>query len=528
MAPTIELIQLETTDDSTSVRDRLSFLRGRHVLLIWPEQGTVLTRKLDLVLIQREAARLMIRLALVTHDPVVFRNAAELDISAFETIGSAKRAKWRRPRTKVFTNRDQRPADAQEPDELAPIVSRLRVEDISPAQRRARLIARVVIVLILVTVTGAIGYVIAPSATVTIIPTRTQTEVTASIQANPTIGQGQIDVENHIIPAITLRVEIEEHAAVETSGTRSLGATSAVGSVVFINTTSVPVDIPAGTFVSTSAGTPIIFRTTQAGQVAGGIGLQIEIPVQAVAESSGEIGNIEPGLINQVIGALSTQVQVRNFSATYGGTSQAIRVVSEDDRTRLLDTIRQQIQSRAYTEMQPRISPDQIIIPETIRITEERQDWMTFDAEVGDEANSLSLTMRAVVEATAVDMRLAQQIAYVQLSNQIPRGRSIDLASLTYVRGSDVAVDSAGRVTFSMTARGTIATQINASQLQERLAGRGLAEAQRYLTSALDLAEDTPPQIILSPDWFGQMPLLAMRITIIEAALDASASEAGS
>ena len=71
-----EFVQLEPGEDVASVRDRLTFLRGQHVLLIWPENGTALNRKLDLVLVQREAMRLAIRLALITHDPDVIQHAA--------------------------------------------------------------------------------------------------------------------------------------------------------------------------------------------------------------------------------------------------------------------------------------------------------------------------------------------------------------------------------------------------------------------------------------------------------------------
>src|SRR5215207_10030794 len=122
MSQKAEFLQLEPDDDAISVRDRLTFLRGKRVLLIWPENGTVLTRKLDLVLIQREAVRQAIRLALVTHDDEVTRHAEELGLSAFETIGESERKRWRRGNTRVFTTRLQRPEDEPEAEELKPVV----------------------------------------------------------------------------------------------------------------------------------------------------------------------------------------------------------------------------------------------------------------------------------------------------------------------------------------------------------------------------------------------------------------------
>ena len=125
MKSNVEYVQLESGDDATAVRDRLSFIRGRRVLLIWPESGTALRRKLDLVLIQREAKRRAIQLALVTHDEDVIRSAHELGISSFETIGASERKRWKRGRTRIFIQRFHKP-DTTAPDDLMDAASRVR------------------------------------------------------------------------------------------------------------------------------------------------------------------------------------------------------------------------------------------------------------------------------------------------------------------------------------------------------------------------------------------------------------------
>src|SRR5664279_3503668 len=141
-----EFVQLEPGEDVASVRDRLTALRGEHVLLIWPENGTALNRKLDLVLVQREAMRLAIRLALVTHDPAVIKQAVELNISTFETVGASDRGKWKRGRSSVFTDRYDRPEEDPQPGELMEVASRVRV---IPKRSPLRLIARIVLLLLL-------------------------------------------------------------------------------------------------------------------------------------------------------------------------------------------------------------------------------------------------------------------------------------------------------------------------------------------------------------------------------------------
>src|SRR5207253_851304 len=129
----LQVIQLEPYDDVISVRDRLTFVNSERVLLVWPRAASVLRRKLDLVLIQREAARRGARLALITQDLSVIDYAAELNISTFESVDDCYRAKWKRPLSKVFIDRSDRPPDAPDAYELRLIASRLR--PLTPQQR---------------------------------------------------------------------------------------------------------------------------------------------------------------------------------------------------------------------------------------------------------------------------------------------------------------------------------------------------------------------------------------------------------
>lgn len=506
-----EFLQLQKGDDVPSVRDRLSFIHGKRVLLIWPEEGTALNRKLDLVLIQREAMRRAIQVALVTHDPQVIQHAAELNISTFETIGASERARWKRGRSKVFTHRFQRPQDTPEPDELMPVASRVRSDE--PERVGVwRALMRLVVLLLLLAVTAAAVIVIVPGATVTIAPAHEI--VTVEVPLTADFETTDLDVENAIIPATRLSVTVEETGTVPTTGLQELADIPAQGTVVFVNQTGSAVTIPAGTTLSTSAGTPILFRTLEEGRLAAGVGQQLEVPIEALQGSAGEIGNVDSGLINTVIGDLAERVTVRNMTPTFGGMSRSIAAVSQADQDLLLATVRQQLQARAYEEMLPRLDASQFLILETIHIAQERSDWTTFSASVGQAADSLTLTMRAIVEATAINEQFGQQVAYTRLSQYIPRGQEIRPETITYQRGPVQQIFQDGRVMFSITGSARIASPVNVQQIQEQLAGRTPDEAMAYLLSSLDLDESSLPQIMISPNWFGRMPILPVRITV--------------
>lgn len=505
-----EFIQLEPDDDVASVRDRLSFFRGQRVLLIWPEAGTVLTRKLDLVLVQREAMRRSIRLALVTHDRPTIQHAQELNISTFETIGSSERTRWKRGRSKVFANRWQRPETITgDADELRPVASRVRGDG---ASSRWRLPLRIAVVLLLLMAVAALALVVIPGAVVRVQVT--QDEVTVTVPITTDVNATDINIEDGIIPATILRVTIEETGTLPTTGEQALADVLAQGSVVFVNQTESTVTIPAGTTVSTSTGSPVLFRTLTDGSLPAGSGQQLELPIEALQASAGTVGNVDTGLINTVVGPLAEQVTVRNLNPTTGGMSRTLAAVTTEDRDRLLAMVRQQLQSRAFVEMEPRLDANQFVIPESVRIAEERSDWTTFNAQPGDAAEELTLTMRAVVEAIAVNEQFAQQIALARLSQQIPRGREIRQGSLLYERGPIEALNADGQASFMLTGSGLVAGQVDSNQLQAALAGLLLADAQNLLSVQLELADASPPEIVLSPDWFGRMPLLPVRIEI--------------
>lgn len=512
MANRPEYIQLDPSDDAASVRDRLSFFRGQRVLLIWPEEGSALTRKLDLVLIQREAMRRAIRLAIVTHDPVVIEHAAELNISTFETIGSSERGRWKRGRAKVFTSRFQRPQDAPEPEELMDVASRVRGESGSQASRW-RFLTRLLILVLAFGLLLGIGYIVVPSAVVAITPAQNHLDVEVEISADPTLTT--VDVENRLIPATRLSVQVEDTGTLETTGAEDLGDTLAAGSIVFINQTDQPITIPAGTTVTTSAGTPVQFRTTREVELAAGIGLQIEVPIEALPTSQGEIGNVASGQINTVIGPLANSITARNIAPTTGGARQIRRTVTASDQERLLATLRQQLQARAYVEMEPRLQDTQFVILETVHIAEERDDWKTFSAQPGTPADTLSLTMRAVVEAIAVDEAFGRQIVYAQMSGKVAAGQFIKPETVTYERGGVRRIDpQTGRITFVLRGAGLVTEQINAEALTGRLAGLSINDATAYLMNEIALEAGTAPQISLTPDWLERLPILPMRITL--------------
>lgn len=507
----VDVIQLEPHDDVVSVRDRLSFAGSRRILLVWPPDGEpALRRKLDLVLLQREAYRRGARMALVTRDRQVIDNARDLNISAFPTIADSRRQRWKRGRARVFVTRTDRP-DSAVPYELQDIAMRHRVAP-TASQIQLGQIGRAAALLGLLAVLFAAVFLLVPSATIVIVPTRQHLDITIRVVADP--AAERIDLERGVVPATVLRVELEDSATVETTGTQSREPIPATGIAVFTNQTQQAVTIPAGTTVNTSVGAIVRFRTLEPVNIAGEIGAIAAVAIEAVPEYTGPIGNVSAYAINHIDGPLNDILTVQNPDPTDGGANPVDRTVAQADHDRLLAAVRGAIQQQALASLTGLLGEHQQIIPESIRIAETRPEWTIFSAAVGDTTDTVSLTMRATVEAIVLDERLVNQVAFAGLAGRIPPGQIIIPDSMNFSRGEIEQIDGQNRIIFLTMVSGDITVALDSERIRQETAGLSLVAAREYLARTVALDPALPPTIAVWPPFYDRMPVLPSRITV--------------
>lgn len=509
MKPTLHVLRLEPHDDVLSIRDRLTFIRSTHVLLVWPDGGmTFPRRKLDLLLVQRQAQKMAMRLALVTTAPDVIEYARDLNISVFPTIDAARRTRWKKPRSKVFTTRLQDPVLRAERAEHAAWLA----ERAAMRARRSSRLGRWIVFLLLIGALAVVFWVVAPSATVRLTPATDQIGVTVAITADPELSD--VDIENARMPATVVSLEATSHVTIESSGREDAGATLAQGRARLTNLTDGPLIVPPGTILATGDTFPVRFETLEEVILPAGEAAASDVSIRALPEHAGTQGNVPPGAITRVEGNLAGALAVTNPNATVGGTFQERKIVTEADHSRLLVLARQQVLQRARDLLLHQYSGDQFLVPGSVTIIEERPAWMTYSAVVGETVDSVSLDLRARVQAVIVDERLARQVAYAGLRPRIRPGLQVAPGALTFTRGAIQQIEPNGRVTFLMDVRGSSTIAIDADAVRERIAGTSVAEARRRLERELVLEPNYPPEIDVWPGIFGRLPVLPMRIRV--------------
>ena len=89
-----QILQLEPHDDVISARDKMGWGQTARVLLVWPNRGQILTRRVDLELLLRHSRSLGGQLALVTRDPDVRYHAKRIGIHVFKSVRQAQHTRW--------------------------------------------------------------------------------------------------------------------------------------------------------------------------------------------------------------------------------------------------------------------------------------------------------------------------------------------------------------------------------------------------------------------------------------------------
>lgn len=506
----LQIIQLEAYDDVASVRDRLAFVKAERVLLVWPRGATILNRKLDLVLIQREAARRGLWLALVTRTPEIIDLAAELNLSTFASVRASQRSGWTKPRSKVFVARADRPDNSPDPYVLMLHASRLRA--LSPAQRNLRRGLRWAAIAALILTVVSLSYLLVPGAEVLLTPARGQIDTALPLIADP--NARLIDVESGRIPAVLQTQDVTAEASIRPTGLTDVPSAFASGEVLFTNRIESPVTIPAGTVVMTAGRRAARFRTLAEAELAAGVGQEATVAVQALDDTPGTAGNVAPNLINIVEGDLSGLVFVRNPEATRGGLVREQAVVRQADYDNLLILGRAQLKQIALARFSAALGGTQIVVPDSLRILNEGSEEATYSAFVGDPVDQLTLTIRARLQALIIDEQAAHQVALARLSQEIPAGQRLLLETITYTRGPMGTADAQGRVIFLMSASGGVAAAIDTERARQRIAGQSLEAALETLNRDWLLDPRRPPQIQVWPGVFGRLPVLPLRIQI--------------
>jgi hypothetical protein len=503
-----QVIYLETEDDLPAIRDLMEGAQAKRVLLVIPKRSGLFREPLNLRILRRYASNLALDVALVTRDSRTRQLAKEEGISVVSSIRRGKRARWRK--------RMPRRSAAQQAAAARVVGLRAGQGDIGYGDGvivwAGRILAVLLSAFLLALVVG-LAVLLIPEAKVTVVPYREIVEVGLEVRADP--QEEKPDLEELLIPARILEAEVEQTGEIATVSKRDAPDAPAQGTITFINQTSTPFEILPGAVVRTATGTTVRFRTVTTATVEGNVGSTALAEIEAL--EPGPVGNVDKATITEVeTSGLRGKVRVINEQPTQGGGVKQVGVVTRADMDRLKAQLLQQLQQRAYVELQNQLGEQEFLPPDSMT-TEIMAE--VYDQFLDAEADVLHLQMRILATGTAVDRASANLLAYEALKERIPTTYELQSEEIAFDLDEETVRMDGRSVLLEVRASAPLIVDIDRGEVRSAVSGLTADEAKQTLEDSFAL--DAPPVVEILPEWIkrwewlDRVPVLRFRVQVV-------------
>jgi hypothetical protein len=160
-----------------------------------------------------------------------------------------------------------------------------------------------------------------------------------------------------------------------------------------------------------------------------------------------------------------------------GGSSREVRVVSDSDQANLRRTLIDQLLDEAEQEMREQLSAAEKLVPtDEYRIVEE-----SFSDEVGDEVNTLRLTLTLLVEALSYNQEDLRPLAQEVLAVDVPEGYTLINSDPQILSAPVENATISGKVELEVNLAAEAEPELDEAELKAQIAGLDLREAKQTL-----------------------------------------------
>jgi hypothetical protein len=521
----IQLIRLEEHDDIVSASDKLGWAQTGRVVIIWPVKArrtarglrsmaerrtpaVPLTRRLDLILLQRRAQELGVQMAFVSRHPQVRILAQTLGIPVFKTTRDAQTLSWRparggrgtRRRRFVWLRKDSQERRASFRQQLAADPHRHPLAIPHPP-----LLVRALFFTLGMAAVITLLLALLPGARITLTPAMQLQTISLPVSASAQVASVSLAGEVPIYPLTTI---VEGQASIAASATTLVPDQFASGYVRFTNLTTETITVPLGTIVTAPLTDTIRFTTTRPGVVPGGPGSSIFITVMAA--NPGVSANLPPNSIHVIEGALNFRLAVANIAATHGGTDRTAPSPAPADRIRVYNQLVDVLRQNALTDLEAQLSAGDILLRSTLALDEVLVK--SYAPDGGMPSAELTLTLRMQFHAQTISGADLRKLGDALLNVSLPPGYTPLPDTLEIVINSQPQIDRNQIAHWQITARRSLQARLSKEKAVSLALGQPPEQAMQRLSGALPLA--APPEISIQPGWWPRIPFIPLRIFV--------------
>lgn len=487
------IIQLDSFEDTISIREKISWSKTNRILLVWPIKGLHL-QKIDLVLILRACQQKGTQLALVTDLEEVTNIARELGIPVYSSLRRAQRVPWRRPKIRKLSTPERSSITISRKNEFSQVKVTRSNRTIRYGSLAVSLLAVIALVLTFL-----------PAADIQVFPLRESQELI--VELRPDSKTSVINLGGGI-PVVVRQVEVEGEDSIQATGTVTVAARSATGSVVFTNLTKDVVQIPPGLVLASTRNPSIRFQIIESTQLAGSINAKAEARIQAI--NPGTLGNVASGDVQAIEGVLGTKVSVNNPVATSGGLDQVEPAPTAQDYEKLKNKLLERLIKSAISELK-RDPLDGYLLEKSFKLQRVLQE--SASADTNSPSETLRISMRVAYQAWMVEKDDLQALAKLTLDASLPEGTLGLPDTLQVLPMEEKLVESESPLRWLVKLTREMEKQVDTTAISTIVRARSPGEAMKILEKSGEFRNS--PKIELMPPWWPLLPVLSFRISVV-------------
>lgn len=504
------VIQLETTDDLVSIRDKMSWAKTQRILLVWSaRRRRARLSEIDLTVLNRHAVSLGARLGLVTTQTALRRMAEHAQIPVFRTTAEAQRVDWPTPLRLPKNPPNLTAGDAARGDEkMGDRLRKLRDYRLELAALRPKNpdgvhgpAARVGFSSLGVLSVLTLALLFVPSAEIRLQPVTQIQALTLPISASPEAKAVSLSGS---VPAYTRTLSASGSDSVPASGRLLVPDTYARGTATLTNLTADALSVPEGTVLIAGGETPFRFVTDGTVEVEAGAGSTADVSVRALQAGVG--GNLPAETPLAFESALGLSLTAANPARFSGGSDRQKPAPTADDRSRLFTRLSAALQEQALAGA---ITSSDVIFANSLSAAQPTAE--AYSPAAGEVGANLSLDLAQDFQVQYASRADLETLARAALDASLPPGYEAASPAITLIPLSDPVTGSDGVTRWQLRAERRMRAAIRPEAVIDQVRGRTVARAQVALGTLL---LQRAPEIRLAPAWFPLLPLIPLRISV--------------
>ncbi len=539
--PGKDTLYIDADDEITAIIDKVVNTKHKVVAIVLPKRAAVFQSAVNLKLLKKAATASKKNIVLVTSDKSIIAIAGSVGVHVATTPSSKPSIPKKAVAAAVIAesldldgndldpsknetepaaaisddesieldNTDPETAEILEPDSKKKKKKIAKIPDFTSFKLRVGIAIGLVVLIIGLWYTG---FVVMPRATVTVNTDVSTTSVDSKVTLE--VGATELDLENNTVPATFVQVEKIDSTTVPATGEKNIGAraTGTINLTNCIDSVGVQV-VPAGTRFSAGG---VTFETSEQAILpestfnSSGECKSKDIgddkTVSAIAAEPGEASNIKAQSLNSSISGI-----VAFGSAMSGGTTQTVKVVSQDDVNKAVQELNGKSKNEAQSELQKQLTDEGLrTIDETLKTSEAQ---VVASPAVGAEAADTKVTMTVSYSLLGINNDDLTQVIDKEVKDKLGdtpiniRDNGLNSVVFTLSESPDAA-----NTILTMQTVATIGPEINEEEIKQNIVGKKRGDIEKQIES-IDGVRSV--SVEYSPFWITTTPKSAKKINII-------------